>query len=67
MGTPRVSAPVLRKFAASQVTCGGPLAKVNAAAIHKRPYRALNACEGNAPECPSISELISAHAERTLD
>lgn len=48
-GSASVAAPVLLKFAMSQLRSGGILAKENVTATQSSPYRALNDCGGKAP------------------
>lgn len=48
-GTANVAAPVLLRFAVSQLSRGGILANENETATQSNPYRALNECDGNAP------------------
>ena len=45
-----MEAPVLCRFAVSQLSSGGMLAKEKDTATQSSPYRALKACEGKAPD-----------------
>ena len=51
IGTPRVIAPVLRKFAVSQLRSGGFDAKANGTAMQSIAYRALKDSGGRVPKC----------------
>lgn len=63
-GTANVAAPVLRKFAVSQLRRGGMLEKEKDTATQSMPYRALNEDSGRAP---LVTHIVSTTLQERDD